>query len=361
MKIKNNLLSFCLIFFILFASTSSWAGETISITDMAGRQVRVPLSPSRIVGLSSGCLRILCFLQAQDRVVGIEQFEKKQPMGRSYRYANPSLLKFPLIGPGGPAQINREPDLEALLSVRPEIIFITYMDAGKADVLQKKTGIPVVILSYGNFGSFDETFYQALRIAGTVLERRKRAEDIIAFIENARRDLNTRTRKISNTKKQRVYIGGIGFRGMQAIESTDGRYTPLAWINADNLAAKIKQDHMFINKEQLMAWKPDIAFIDAYGLPMIKEDYSRNKAFYKVLPAFRSNKVFLLWPFNTYLTNIDTAIIDAYAAGKILFPDKFRDVDLRKKADSVYTFFTGKSVYEDMKKDFGELGQRIVF
>lgn len=361
MKTKISLLSFCLILFIIFASPSSWAGETFSITDMAGRQVRVPRSPSRIVGLSSGCLRILCFLQAQDRVVGIEQFEKKQPLGRSYRYANPSLLNLTLIGPGGPAQINREPDLEALLSVRPEIIFITYMEAGKADALQKKTGIPVVILSYGNFGSFDETFYQALRLAGRILDRQKRAEDIIVFIENARRDLNSRTKKISEKKKERVYVGGIGFRGMQAIESTDGRYTPLAWINADNLAAKIKQDHLFINKEQLLAWKPDVVFVDAFGQSMIKEDFSKNKAFYNAMPAFRSSRVFLLWPFNTYLTNVDTAIIDAYAAGKILFPDKFKDVDLRKKADSVYTFFVGKSVYKDMKSDFGELGQRMAF
>lgn len=349
------------ILIVLILSSPAWCDGTVTIADMAGRHVTAPLSPKRIVGVSSGCLRLLCYLQAQDRIVGIERFEKTQPSGRSYRYANPQFLNLPVIGPGGPAQINREPDLEALLSVRPDIIFVTYMDAQKADVLQKKTGIPVVVLSYGKFATFDETVYKSLRITGKILGRQKRAEEIISFVENARHDLKQRTENVKERQKQRVYVGGIGFRGMQAIESTDGGYTPLAWINAVNLAANIKQDHLFINKEQLLAWSPELIFIDALGWQLVREDYRKNQGFYRRLPAFLSNKVFILWPFNTYVTNIDTAIIDAYAAGKILFPDKFRDVNLKAKADHIYAFFVGKSVYKNMKNDFGEIGQRISF
>ena len=59
--------------------------------------------------------------------------------------------------------------------------------------------------------------------------------------------------------------------------------------------------------------------------------------------------------------NIGTAIADAYACGKVLYPDKFSDVNLPKKADEVYTFFLGKPVYQRMKKDFGELGGVVSF
>ena len=64
----------------------------------------------------------------------------------------------------------------------------------------------------------------------------------------------------------------------------------------------------------------------------------------------------MLYPFNYYVTNVDTAIADAYAAGKILYPEKFQDVDLPQKADEIYSFLVGKPVYAEMTQDFGPLG-----
>ncbi len=45
-------------------------------------------------------------------------------------------------------------------------------------------------------------------------------------------------------------------------------------------------------------------------------------------------------------------VVDAYYAGKVIFPEKFEDIDPIKKADEIYEFMLGKKLYDEMAKDF---------
>ena len=76
------------------------------------------------------------------------------PTTRPYWIANSDLGRLPSLGPGGPSTINSDPDLEKILTLKPEVIFMTYLDREKAESLQKKIGIPIVVLTYGPFGFF---------------------------------------------------------------------------------------------------------------------------------------------------------------------------------------------------------------
>lgn len=342
----------------------SWclAGDTLTVTDLVKRTVTVPRDPERIICVAPGALRLICYLGVQDKLVGVELYEKKRPMGRPYRYANPGVAELPTIGPGGPKSINHDPDLEAVLKVRPDVIVISYMKAHKADALQKKLNIPVVVVSYGRIGGFDPELYESLKVLGKIFGKEERATEVVQFIEGAREDLIGRVRDVADSGKPLVYVGGIGFRGSQGIESTDAGYTPLSWVKARNVATSSQKTyHLFIDKEKLLSWDPDVIFIDAGGMKLVQEDCRKKPTFYKGLKAFENKSVFLLLPFNWYTTNIGTAVADAYACGKTLYPQKFSDVDLPKKADEIYTFLVGKPVYKQMQKAFGSLGSHVSF
>jgi len=354
------------IFFLFFllgtAVPRAAAGGMLTITDLEKRRVEVPSNPSRIICLGPGSLRLICYLGKMEKVVGVEAFEKSPPEGRTYLWANPGLGRKASIGPGGPAGINKEPDLESVLKVRPQVIFIANMDAAKADALQKKLGIPVVILSYGGFATFDEVVFDSLRLAGKILQVDRRAEEVIAYIVNARRDLLQRTEGFSESDKRRVYIGGIGFRGTQGIESTDASYFPLDWTGARNLAKEVApRGHLFIDKEKILSWNPDLIFLDGGGFQLIQQDYQKKPEFYRSLKAFGAQSVYVLYPYNWYVTNIDTAVLDAYVAGKILYPQLFSDIEPRKKAEEIYHFLLGKPLYQSMAKEFGEIGGVVNF
>jgi iron complex transport system substrate-binding protein len=336
-----------------------YAENTFPVIDSAGRMVKVPANVRRIICIGPGCLRLICYLGAHDRVVGVEAFEKIQQVGKSYRYALPQLLTLPVIAPGGPGNVNKEPDLEAVLNVKPDVIFTSYMEKGRAETLQQKIGVPVVTLSYGRLGSFGNELYDSLRLAGKILGKGKRAEEIVSFIERAKADLSKRVSGLEEAARPSVFVGAVGYRGVQGIESTETDYMPFDWVRALNVARREgKNGHFFVNREKILAWNPELIFLDALGLNVIAADYRKRPRFYQALQAFRKGRVYILWPFNAYATNVDTVIIDAYATGRILYPERFEDIALESKVDEIYCFFMGKSVAGSMRRDAGPLGAR---
>jgi iron complex transport system substrate-binding protein len=351
----------CLVFGLaLMLAVLSQEAVAHTVTDQAGRQVEWSAVPERVVCLGPGALRLIVYLQAAGKVVAIEDMEKQQPGGRPYRHAHPELVRLPRCGPGGPASINKKPDLETLLAVGPQVVFVTYMDAPLADEVEKVLGIPVVVLSYGAFASFDTAIYDALRIAGKVLDREARAKAVVDYIESLRRDLQGRTRSIPAEDRPGVYVGGIGYRGAHGIESTDRVYIPFDWVHARNLAAGVESklgSHLFMDKELLLALDPAVIFVDSGGYQLVAEDVRRKTAYYTALSAFKNRRVHRLLPFNFYTTNVGTALADAYAIGKILYPAQFEDVELASKADEIYTFLVGKPIYKQMEEDYGPIGE----
>jgi iron complex transport system substrate-binding protein len=360
--VKKIIIFICLS--VLWSPLISSAATSIEVIDMAGRHVTAPLDPGRILCLGPGTLRLIVYLQAESKVVGVEDMEKMNPGGRPYWIAHPELHKLPGCGPGGPSGIGKKPDLEIILSLRPDAIFTTYMEDMMADDIQKILGIPVIVLSYGEHATFDEAIYKSLLVAGRILNREKRAGDVVKHIESLRKDMHDRTMNIPDETKPAVYVGGIGYRGSYGIESSEQSYIPFKWLNVDNVAERVKAStgsHVFMNKEMLLKLNPEIIFIDGGGLALVKDDYSKKPDYYRALSAFSRQKVYVLLPFNWYATNVGTALADAYAIGKLVYPEKFKDIDPESKADEIYTFLLGAPVYKNMKKDYGPIGQKALF
>ena len=320
--------------------------------------------PERIVCFGPGALRLIVYLNAQDKVAGVESMEKRHASGRPYWLAHQELKILPVIGPGGPGAINKKPDMEAVLQVAPDLIFATYMDALLADEVSATLGIPVVVLSYGELSIFDATVYDSLALAGNILKRTDRAEAVIEFIKTVQVDLDRRTVGATKEGRPAVFVGGIGYRGAHGIESSQRDYIPLKWIHAVNMAQQVEAglgNHVLVDKEILLGIDPDVIFIDGGGLDLVAEDYRRKTEYYHALKAFRCKKVYTLLPFNFYTTNIGTALAEAYAIGKTIHAERFRDVDLAAKADEIYTFLVGQPVYAAMRATYGELSRVVAF
>jgi len=338
------------------------AKDVIIVRDMTGRNVSLNKNPDRIVCLCPGTLRQIVYLQAQDRVVGVEDMEKESPKTRPYYFAHPKLSQLPSVGPGGPNTINKEPDYEKILSVKPEVIFVTYMEADLADRVQRKIGIPVFVLTYGPFGTFNDKVFDSILAAGRVLGQESRAKAVVDFIQGARRNLQDRVKGVPEDKKPWAYIGGIGFKGTHGIESTETIYPPFEWVAAKNAAKKGGQTgHLFMDKEGLLKLDPDVIFIDGGGAELVRQDFEKRPAFYQGLKAFQNKKAYVLHSYNWYMTNLGTVIADAYAVGKILYPERFKDVDLAERADAAYTFLVGRPAHAEMTEVQGPLGQAVPY
>jgi iron complex transport system substrate-binding protein len=340
---------------------SQAGGEQVTVTDLLGREVSIPTTIERVIAIGPGALRLYVYAESLDYVVGVEQIEADSPTGRPYLLANPKLAELPVIGQGGP---NNAPDPEKIVTVAPDVILSTYAtDAAAADELQTRTGIPVVVISYGTIGFgttaiFGDAVQDSLRLIGDITGQTEKAQAAIDFIRKAHQDLQDRTKDIPDADKPSVYVGGLGARGTHGIESTQGRYALLDVIHAKNVVDETGESgSIMIDKEKLLAWDPDFVFIDQGGFAAVVEDYQKNPVFYESLSAVRDGKVYAQLPYNYYNTNIDTAIADAYYLGKILYPAAFADVEPEQKADEIYQALLGQPVYAQMAAAFGGFGE----
>jgi iron complex transport system substrate-binding protein len=326
-----------------------------------GREVSLPDTVDGVIAIGPGALRLYVYAGDLDYVVGVEQIEVDNPTGRPYLLANPALAELPVIGQGGP---NNAPDPEKILTIAPDVIFSTYAtEASVADELQAKTGIPVVVLSYGgsSFGTtaiFGQGVQDSLRLIGAVTGQDDKAQAAVDFILETQRDLEDRTKEIADADKPSVYVGGLGARGAHGIESTQGQYTLLDVIHARNVVDETGEGgSLMIDKEKLLDWDPDFIFIDQGGFASVLEDYEQNPVFYQSLSAVQNGQLYAQLPYNYYNTNLGTAIADAYYLGKILYPEAFADIDPQQKADEIYQALLGAPVYAQMADSFGGFGE----
>jgi iron complex transport system substrate-binding protein len=342
------------------------SGKRITVADGLGREFSVPFNPQHVICSGAGSLRLLCYLQAQDRALAVDDMEGRRPRfdARPYALANPQFAALPLFGE---FRGHDNPELIAALDPQPLVIFKTFSSTGTDPLeLERQTGIPVVVLNYGDLSNYREDFYSALRTMALVMDREQRSEEVIAFFETAIDDLDRRTSGIPVENKKSCYIGGIAQRGPHGFQSTEPTYPPFMFINANNVAyspggSLAELEHADVAKEQIVAWDPDVLFVDVSTLqadPQASAVYElQNDPAYFGLKAVQAGEVYGVLPYNWYTGNYGSILADAYFVGKVLYPERFQDIEPVSTADEIYSFLVGKAVFQQMNEAF----QGLVF
>ena len=319
--------------------------NTRTITDGAGRQVQVPEKVESVVCVGVGALRYTCYVGAADLVVGVEDYEIKPGMSRLYNYVNFDKFKdLPVIGTNG------QPYTEEIINLAPDVIVMSKSASVEADDLQAKTGTTVVVVP-GSDTTLDQDAYDTIRILGELYSMETRAKELMAYLKNIQKDLDDRTKDIPESSKPSVYVGGVSFKGHHGFEGTEAGYGPFAMIHAKNLADTTGQNGAFnIDLEQVLAWDPDIIFVDFNGMSLIKEDYAKNPNYYNSLTAVQEGKVYSQISFRSSASNLETALADAYYAACVIYPEQFKDVDPVAKAGEIFEKLLGINPYADLKE-----------
>lgn len=340
-----------LIYAFGIGGSASNSNGTATITDVAGRTVQVPAQVNKVVG--TGCsAREIVYLNASDKIVGIEQPETNSTGGWGnqlpYMIAHPELMSLPIVGDARKTVIN----YEEIAKLKPDVVFAA--DAGQADDIQSKTGIPTVVVYTMGVGTTEQMakYKDSLKIMGKVLGKSERAEELINYINSCEEDLNKRTKDVAASNNTTVYVGGHAYRGSHGITSTNAFYPPFKMVNAKNVASSVNTNDtsiaVQIDKEQLINWNPDVIFIEEFGVASVINDTTKYPE-YKELKAVKNGQVYGLMSYCLYSYNKDILIADAYYVGKVLYPEQFSDVDPEKKADEIFVKFVGKPVYNQMK------------
>lgn len=329
--------------------------STQTVTDMVGRTVEVPAKAEKVVGIGSSSLRLIAYLEAVDTVVGVEQSELEDNVTCSYRHVYHDTLKnLPVIGDGGSKGVT--PNEEAIMQAGPEVIFAS-IDKDAADSLQEKTGIPVVCLTLSDI-VFDQVFYDNVSLVGSIVGKRDRADEIVAYMKDTQQDLEQRTSGIADADKKTAYAAGISFRGGHGFAGTEAHFPPFEETGVENIADVAGASGAFdIDLEKVTAAQPDCIFVEGSNLSLVKEDYDNNPGYFAELKAVQDRQTYTLISYRFYATNIELALANCYQVGAMVYPDQFEDVDPTAKLDEITEFFLGKKLSADLAAEGYEFKQ----
>ena len=338
------------------------------IRDVWNREVEIPADVGKIAAIGSMGPRMAAYLDAVDMLVGAEDSDIHTESVR-YDYSpvyHDALKRLPSVGKGGGSGENNA-YAEELVQLQPDVI-IAGFDAQACEELERQTGIPVVSIRYRTQGFIDEGFYRSLRIFADVIGKEERCEEILSYIDTCRYDLNKRTGNIPDEEKLKVYTGAVTFNGRHGFAFTYVNFPAFIAIGACNVADELLQkrtgeaaayaqetktaylgnDGFEIDPEQIILWDPDIIFLDPGNMDIVNEEYRSDPAYFNSLRAVRNGNVYTMPSTNSAGPNITYLLMNAYYAGKVLFPDEFSNVDFRGKSSEIMQMMLGLDFFDEM-------------
>lgn len=323
------------------------------VTDQLGRQVTLPDRVDRVVVLQHQTLNILVQLDATNTLVGILG-NWKQQLGDGYSRLAPELTRLPTLGD------LTHVDVEKLVALHPQVVFVTnYAPQEMIDQIQK-LGIAVIAISLradnqqqnrlnpdlaDEEQAYSEGLKEGVRLIGEVVNHQQQAETLIKATFNQRQQTGNRLQAIPASQRIRVYMANPDLTTYGS-----GKYTGLMMAHAGalNVAAAAVKGYKQVSMEQILAWDPQVIFVqDRY--PQVIDEINQQPA-WQAVDAVKHHRVYLM---PEYAKAWGYPMPEALALGELwmakkLYPEKFRDVDMQKKADTWYqrfyrTHYTGSN------------------
>ena len=369
-KLLSILLTLSMVFAMATCALAEATPETRTVVDVWNREVEIPYEVNSIVCLGSMGPRFAAYLDVVDMMVGAEDMDIEK-MSVRFDYSpvyHEQLKTLPSVGPGGGSGENNG-YAEAIIQAQPDVIIAGYNE-DDCNELQAQTGIPVVSIRYRTKGFIDEGFYRSMRVFAEVVGAQERCEEVLSYVDACKADLNDRTKDVPDEDKPRAYTGAVTFNGRHGFAFTYVNFPAFTAVNALNVAdvlleertgeaaaeaaasgkAYIGNDGFEVDLEQIIAWDPDIVFLDPGNMDLVNDEYANNPGFFDSLRAIQEGQVYTMPSTNAAGPNVTYLLINAYYAGTILYPEQFADINLEEKAGEIMELMLGEDFFDQMQE-----------
>lgn len=177
---SKKLVSLFLAVLMLFSMAAVAEENTITVTDMFGRQVTLTGPVTRVVALEPSDCEILCAIGCEDALVG---------RGKYCDYP-PSVLELPAVQSGA------NTNLEEILALNPQVVIMSDMAHTEEQVnLLEENGVKVI----GTDANSIAEVYESIRLIGAVMGKSVEAENVIADMQATFADIAAKSEKTDKT------------------------------------------------------------------------------------------------------------------------------------------------------------------
>ncbi len=315
----------------LVAGAATWqvraAEGARTVTDMAGRRVALPARIERVVTLGSlPVVNSFMFTLGEGRriVNGLADFAK--PHWKYQTVFAPQLAGQPTM------QLpNREPNLEALLQGKPDLVLTMQRES-----LERLAalGIPVVYLAWRE----PEDVKACMRLLGDVFGKPAVAQNYVRWFDGTLARVQDGLRGVAQSQRPRVLY-------LQPETLTQPRLIAEWWIPAGGGVSVSddgrKTESRSFTMEQLLLWDPDMLILSS---PEALERVRKDRAF-AALKAVKNAQLHLV-PVGAHTWSNRTAEqpLTVLWAAKTFHPERFVSIDLPKETRQFYRDYFGHTL-----------------
>ena len=341
-------------------SDTEAAPAEVTVTDMIGREVSViPGSYQRVVCIGAGALRMYSYIGDVALLAGVEDIDNTTLEQRPAMFdsvARPYVLAYgdtfnalPSCGVGGP--MAQAAEAEKILSCDPDIVISEFEDVEKSDALQEQLGVPVITLSAGSDGVFDEKFYGSMKLLGQIFGEEEKAESLVSYVAAERAAIEAAVANIPEENKPSVYICGLGNWGTTNHLMSAENYISFQIAGVKNVLSGLGMEGVGpIEAEKFveLGEDMDIIIMDAAAVKNIAPLYAEDKTMFDTCKAWRDGQVYLEMAYNAYYTNYEIALINTWFIAKTVYPEVFADIDMTVKTNEVTRQFLGAELADEI-------------
>lgn len=303
------------VFVIGVSCGASLSADDISFVDQFDREVRLPAPSQRLATIPIPAASMAVAVDGSaERLVAMHRLSKTAIIEGILGDFFPGTRDIPsdIVGDGF------MPNVEALLTVDPDLV-LQWGTRGP-DIVQpiEAAGLTVATLRYGR----EEDAAEWIGMMGMVLGQKERSDAILGWRAEALAAMQARADAIAEADRPRTlyflrYLSSYRVAG-------EGTYNDF-WIElggGDNVADEGFQGFNDVNAEQVIAWNPEVIFLNGFEEELSPDDVYSNPLFAD-LPAVQNRRVYKL-PIGGYRwdpPNQESPLTWAWV-GSLLHPDQ---------------------------------------
>ncbi len=312
------------------AAASGSAAGNRTVTDMAGRQVTLPPTISRIATVGSVPVMngfMFALGEGEKLVNGLPPSMSTPSWKYQYVFV-PALKDLPKI-----ENSDRSLNIEELLKVRPDVVFT--MDLTTVKTVENAK-LNVVYLSWTQ----PEDVKKLMSLLGEIFNKQARAAAYVQYFDDTISRVNALVKDIPEEKKVRVLYGAISSLSNPHLISE-------WWIASAGGSSVTKSIHtgttesVTFDAEQLVKWDPQVMILSTPAdLQLVSTD-----ARFAQISAVKSKQIYIcpkgahLWGNRT----IEQPLTVLWTA-KTAYPDVLKSVDINAEIKNFYAKIFGFTI-----------------
>jgi len=324
-------LAACLTIGMLSLSSVRPASAEIAFTDQRGQPVTLSGPATRTVAFPKPVPSLYIAVDG-----GIEHLVGIHPAAQSAIMDSVLGEFFP-----GVADINTGivaegfvPNIEELLKINPDVVIQWALKTDQYIEPMERVGLTVVGLSYGSY----EIERERINIIGQIAQQEERANSFLAWHDQVRQDLNEILSSIPQERRARMIFVDRLENNELALFGRDEFFFQMAGLRNLAFEAGLNQGTVTVSAEQVLAWDPEIVFLNYYDAAITPQDFYDNPV-YDSMTAVQDRRIYKM---PTLGPDSHEAPLVWMWMTMMAYPE-LQDWDLRQAVEDKYAEMYGQS------------------